>query len=257
MQDERVQKPGLVRRNPGPRALESRKPGSGGDRQDRPNCRAFRGGRPSRSARAFGRRAVQPTQGRTRVVENRPGASTVIGTEAVARATPDGNTILMQGPPLVINAILRPSVTYDPLTSFEPICLLVNAPMVLVVNSSSAFRSLADFLAAARARPGELTFASFGPGTPNHCRRGLKARCESQLDLRALSGWGCTSGPCTPWRTHHGPFGQLFWRYGAGEVGHAASACGDRASENRPVARCAHCRGIRLCRICRVGVQRF
>jgi len=114
-------------------------------------------------AEQFGR-----AQGPTMVVENRVGASTVIGTEAVARATPDGNTILMQGPPLVINAILRPSVTYNPLTSFEPICLLVNAPMVLVVNSSSGFRSLADFLAAARARPGELTFASFGPGTPNH-----------------------------------------------------------------------------------------
>jgi tripartite-type tricarboxylate transporter receptor subunit TctC len=111
---------------------------------------------------------IARAQGPTMVIENRTGASTVIGTEAVARATPDGNTILMQSPALVINAIMRPSVTYDPLTSFEPICLLVNLPLVLVVNSSSAFRSLADFLAAARARPGELTFASFGPGTPNH-----------------------------------------------------------------------------------------
>ena len=111
---------------------------------------------------------IARAQGPTMVIENRTGASTVIGTEAVARATPDGNTILMQGPSLVINAILRPSVTYNPLTSFEPICQLVNLPLVLVVNSSSAFRSLADFLAAARARPGELTFASFGPGSPNH-----------------------------------------------------------------------------------------
>jgi tripartite-type tricarboxylate transporter receptor subunit TctC len=111
---------------------------------------------------------IARAQGPTMVIENRTGASTVIGTEAVARATPDGNTILMQGPSLVINAIMRPSVTYDPLMSFEPICLLVNLPLLLVVNSSSAFFSLADFLAAARARPGELTFASFGPGTPNH-----------------------------------------------------------------------------------------
>ena len=111
---------------------------------------------------------VARAQGPTMVIENRTGASTAIGTEAVARATPDGNTILMQGPSLVINAILRPSVTYNPLTSFEPICLLVNLPLVLAVNSSSAFLSLADFLAAARARPGELTFASFGPGSPNH-----------------------------------------------------------------------------------------
>ena len=111
---------------------------------------------------------IARAQGPTMMIENRPGASSVIGTEAVARATPDGNTILMQGNTFVINAILRPSVTYNPLTSFEPICLLANLPLVLVVNSSSAFHSLADFLAAARARPGELTFASFGPGTPNH-----------------------------------------------------------------------------------------
>ena len=107
-------------------------------------------------------------QGPTMVIENRTGASGLIGTEAVARAAPDGNTIMIINSNFVINAILRPSVTYNPLTSFEPICLLANLPMVLVVNSSSAFRSLGEFLAAARARPGELTFASFGPGTPNH-----------------------------------------------------------------------------------------
>jgi tripartite-type tricarboxylate transporter receptor subunit TctC len=109
------------------------------------------------------------TQGPMMVVENRPGASTLIGTEAASRATPDGNTILMQGDNFVINAILHPaSVTYNPLSSFDPICLLTNVPQVLVVNSSSAFHSLADFLAAAKARPGELLFASFGPGTSNH-----------------------------------------------------------------------------------------
>jgi tripartite-type tricarboxylate transporter receptor subunit TctC len=108
------------------------------------------------------------TQGPAMVVENRPGASTLIGTEAVARATPDGSTILIASNNFVINAILRPSVTSDPMTSFEPICLLASVPLVLVVNSSSAFHSLDDLLRAARSRPGELTFASFGPGTSNH-----------------------------------------------------------------------------------------
>jgi tripartite-type tricarboxylate transporter receptor subunit TctC len=107
-------------------------------------------------------------QGPTMIIENRPGGSSVIGTQAVARATPDGNTVLFTGNPLVIYAILHPSVTYNPLTSFEPICLLVNLPLVLVVNSSSALLSLADFLAAVRARPGALTLASYGPGTPPH-----------------------------------------------------------------------------------------
>jgi tripartite-type tricarboxylate transporter receptor subunit TctC len=111
---------------------------------------------------------ISGAQGPTMVIENRPGASSVIGTEAVARAMPDGRMILFTGNPLVIYAILRPSVRYHPLTSFEPICLLVNMPLVLVVNSSSAFLSLADFLAAAKARPGELTFASYGPATPLH-----------------------------------------------------------------------------------------
>jgi tripartite-type tricarboxylate transporter receptor subunit TctC len=102
------------------------------------------------------------------MVENRPGASTVIGTEAVSRATPDGSTILIASNNFVINAILRPSVTYDPLTSFEPICLLARVPLVLVVNSYSAFHSLDDLLTAARSRPTELTMAAFGPGTAPH-----------------------------------------------------------------------------------------
>jgi tripartite-type tricarboxylate transporter receptor subunit TctC len=107
-------------------------------------------------------------QGPKMVIENRPGASTAIGNEAVARAPPDGRTILISGNNLVINPILRPSITSDPLTSFEPICLLAGSPFVLVVDSTSAFLSLADFLAAAQARPGDLTFASFGPGTVPH-----------------------------------------------------------------------------------------
>jgi tripartite-type tricarboxylate transporter receptor subunit TctC len=122
------------------------------------------------------------TQGTAMVIENRTGASGVIGTEAVSRGAPDGNTILIINNSFVINAILRPSVTYNPLTSFEPICLLANLPLVLVVNSSSAFRSLADFLVVARARPGELTFASFGPGTPNHI-------AEESLKRAAKVNW--------------------------------------------------------------------
>jgi tripartite-type tricarboxylate transporter receptor subunit TctC len=99
------------------------------------------------------------SQGVTMVVENRPGASTVIGTEAVARAAPDGNTLLMTQPAFVINAHLRRQ-NYDPLTGFEPICNLVEFPVVLVVNSDSPYRTLVDLLNAARARPGNLTVAS-------------------------------------------------------------------------------------------------
>jgi tripartite-type tricarboxylate transporter receptor subunit TctC len=110
---------------------------------------------------------MSKTQGHTFVVENRPGASNTIGTEAVSRAAPDGNTLLMTTPEFVINAHLR-KLNYDPLTSFEPICYLVRSPQLIVVNGASPFRTLTDLLSAARAKPGELTLASAGPASSPH-----------------------------------------------------------------------------------------
>jgi tripartite-type tricarboxylate transporter receptor subunit TctC len=106
-------------------------------------------------------------QGLTMVIENRPGAAGVIGTEAAARAASDGNTLLMNANNILIDPQMR-KTNYHPLTSFEPICNLVNVPMVFVVNSASPYRTLADLLDAARAKPGDLTLASVGPGTPQH-----------------------------------------------------------------------------------------
>jgi tripartite-type tricarboxylate transporter receptor subunit TctC len=80
------------------------------------------------------RRANRPTI----VVETRPGAGTIIGTEAVARAAPDGATNLKTQPPFIINALLR-KVNYDPLTSFEPICHLGSEHSPIVVNSASPY----------------------------------------------------------------------------------------------------------------------
>jgi tripartite-type tricarboxylate transporter receptor subunit TctC len=110
---------------------------------------------------------ISRAQGQTIVVENRPGASNTIGTEAASRATPDGNTLLINTPEFVINAHLR-KLNYDPLTSFEPICYLVRSPQLLVVNGASPYRTLADLLNAARAKPGELTLASAGPASSPH-----------------------------------------------------------------------------------------
>jgi tripartite-type tricarboxylate transporter receptor subunit TctC len=103
-------------------------------------------------------------QGRTVVVENRPGAGSVIGTEAVSRATPDGETVLIASSAFVVLPHLR-KLNYDPLTSFEPICQLVSFPPVIVVSNASPYRTLADLLDAARAKPGGLTLASLGPGS--------------------------------------------------------------------------------------------
>jgi tripartite-type tricarboxylate transporter receptor subunit TctC len=90
------------------------------------------------------------------VTENRPGAGSVIGTEAVARADPDGNTLLINAPYLLIAPQVK-KVGYDPLTSFEPVCYLVSSPGVIVVNRDSPYRTLAEFLNAARAQPGKLS----------------------------------------------------------------------------------------------------
>jgi tripartite-type tricarboxylate transporter receptor subunit TctC len=107
---------------------------------------------------------IARAQGVTMVIENRPGASGMIGTEAVSRAAPDGTTLLMTANTYLIDAQVR-KASYHPVTGFEPLCFLVESPAVLVVNSASPYRTLADLLNAARARPGELTMASVGPGT--------------------------------------------------------------------------------------------
>lgn len=103
------------------------------------------------------------TYGRTMMIENRSGAATLIGTEAVARATPDGNTLLLNAPPAFVIAPHLRKLEFDPLANLEPICALVRFPTVIVVHSSSPYRTLSDLLDAARAKPGQVTLASIGP----------------------------------------------------------------------------------------------
>jgi tripartite-type tricarboxylate transporter receptor subunit TctC len=87
-----------------------------------------------------------------------------VGTEAVARAAPDGNTLLVVSTPFIIDPLLR-KLNYDPLMGFAPLCYLVNAPTVIVVNSASPYRTLAQLLDDARAKPGQITMASIGPAS--------------------------------------------------------------------------------------------
>jgi tripartite-type tricarboxylate transporter receptor subunit TctC len=107
---------------------------------------------------------VSRIYGPTLVVENRAGGGTVIGTEVVARSAPDGNTLLLMGNSFVINPNLK-TLSYDPLTSFEPICQLTRSPNVVVVHPASRYRTLADLIDAARAKPGEVTMGVNGPAT--------------------------------------------------------------------------------------------
>lgn len=117
----------------------------------------------------------------TTVVEDRPGAGTIVATEAVAGAVPNGGTLLFVANPFVINPHLH-KVSYDPITSFEPICHLVSVPNLIVVNATSPYRRLDDLLDAARAKPAELTLAAVGPGTASQVAFELLKR-EAHVDM--------------------------------------------------------------------------
>jgi len=110
---------------------------------------------------------ITETQKAEIVIENRPGAGSIIGTELVAQAAPNGATLLINAPYLLIGPQVR-KLNYDPLTSFEAVCYLVSSPGIIVVNAASPYHTLGEFLAAARAKPGELTLASVGPLTAQH-----------------------------------------------------------------------------------------
>jgi tripartite-type tricarboxylate transporter receptor subunit TctC len=99
------------------------------------------------------------------VVDNRPGAGQMIGIELAAKAPPDGHTILMAASTLAINPVMYKKVPYDPLRDFAPVTQAASLPNVLVVHPSLPVNSLAELIAYAKARPGELNFASAGIGT--------------------------------------------------------------------------------------------
>ena len=99
------------------------------------------------------------------VVDNKPGAGGNIGTEFISRATPDGYTIGMGNfAPMAVNKTLFGNLRYDPETDITPIVLVEKGPLVLVVNPSSSYKTIQDIVAAAKAKPGELTFSSGGIG---------------------------------------------------------------------------------------------
>lgn len=106
--------------------------------------------------------------GRAVVVDNRPGASGNIGTEAVVRAAPNGSTLLVSVNTLVMNRSLYPQLPFDPVKDLVPVSLTSWGQLLLVASPSSGFKSAADLMAAARRRPGAINYASPGVGTPHH-----------------------------------------------------------------------------------------
>jgi tripartite-type tricarboxylate transporter receptor subunit TctC len=106
--------------------------------------------------------------GRPVVVENRPGGGTNVATAGVARAAPDGHTLLITTSSLAINATLYKKLSYDPASDFLPIALVASIPLVLVVNPSLSVRSVTDLIALAKQEPGRLSYASGGSGSAPH-----------------------------------------------------------------------------------------
>lgn len=102
------------------------------------------------------------------IIENRPGASGVIGSHAVAQAAPDGHTLLVIPVTHVTNASLQSRLPFDPLADFTPVSLLAASPLMLVVNRSLPINSVADLIGAAKASPGKLNCGSGGVGTSQH-----------------------------------------------------------------------------------------
>jgi tripartite-type tricarboxylate transporter receptor subunit TctC len=102
------------------------------------------------------------------VVENRPGAGSLHGTEAVAKSPPDGHTLLVVAASFTINPSLRRNLPFDPVRDFAPVSQLVTLPHILVVHPSLPVKSVKELIALAKAKPGELNFGSSGIATSTH-----------------------------------------------------------------------------------------
>jgi len=126
---------------------------------------------PGGSADVFGRfiaQRLQESLGQSFVVDNRPGGGSVIGTDAVAKAAPDGYTLLVMSNTHTVNESLIPNKPFVLMRDFAPVAPINASDLVLVIKGSLPFNTLGDFIKAAKARPGSMSYASSGPGTPYH-----------------------------------------------------------------------------------------
>ena len=126
---------------------------------------------PGGSADVFGRfiaQRLQDSLGQSVVIDNRPGGGSLIGTDAVAKAAPDGYTLLLMSNTHTVNESLIPSKPFVLMRDFAPVAPISYSDLVLVTRANLPANSLAELIRAAKARPGGMSYASSGPGTPYH-----------------------------------------------------------------------------------------
>src|SRR4030081_2250886 len=123
--------------------------------------------------------------GQTVVVENRPGAGGVVASQALVASAPDGYTLIVVASGHATNPFLYPKIPYDTFRDFTPISLLASSPNILLVRVDSPFKTVADMIAQARARPGSLSFAHSGTGTSTHLA-GELLKNLAKIDLNAI-----------------------------------------------------------------------
>jgi tripartite-type tricarboxylate transporter receptor subunit TctC len=126
--------------------------------------------------------ALAPRLGRPVLVENRGGATTTLGAAEVARAAPDGHTLLLAPPPFVITQFAFPRLPYDP-EAMRPIALVATSPVLLAVRADLPVRDMGELAALAKARPGALTYASVGVGSLPHVAAELVKLRAGGLDI--------------------------------------------------------------------------
>ena len=143
-------------------------------------------------ARIIGQK-LSPALGQPVVIENKPGAGGNIGSDFVAKAKPDGYTIHGgTNSSHAINPSVYPNMPYDAVNSFEPVILIGSSPLVLCVSASTPYKTLQDVIAAAKAKPGTIAFASPGSGTSPHLA-GELLKTSAHIDLTHVPYKG--SGP--------------------------------------------------------------
>jgi tripartite-type tricarboxylate transporter receptor subunit TctC len=132
--------------------------------------------------------------GQSVVVENRPGAGQILGTEFVARSAPDGYTQLMAASAIILNQVLAKKPPYDTLRDFAPITVAASLPNVLTVHPSLPVKSVKELIALARAKPGALNYSSAGSGTSPHMSMELLLSM-AKIDIAHVAYKG--TGPAT------------------------------------------------------------